>query len=70
MTLRLDKVSYQVETSAGAVEVLHDVDLELPEGSISAIVGPNGSGKSTLARLASGLLRGSSGTVALVEGPG
>ena len=70
MTLRLDKVSYQVETSAGAVEVLHDVDLELPEGSISAIVGPNGSGKSTLARLASGLLRGSSGTVALVDGSG
>ncbi len=59
----LDKVSYQIETSAGAVQILRDIDLELPDGSISAIVGPNGSGKSTLARLISGLLRPSSGSI-------
>lgn len=61
--LVLSKVSYQIETSAGAVQILRDIDLELPDGSISAIVGPNGSGKSTLARLASGLLRPTSGSV-------
>lgn len=32
-------------------EVLHDVNLELPEESFTALVGPSGSGKSTIARL-------------------
>lgn len=32
-------------------EVLHDVNLELPEGSFTALVGPYGGGKSTIARL-------------------
>ena len=32
-------------------EVLHDVSLELPEGSFTALVGPSGGGKSTIARL-------------------
>lgn len=65
--IRLDKVSYQIETSAGAVQILRDIELELPEGSISAIVGPNGSGKSTLARLVSGLLRPTSGSIQMLS---
>ena len=32
-------------------DVLHDVNLELPEGSFTALVGPSGGGKSTIARL-------------------
>ncbi len=64
--IRLDKVSYQIETSAGAVQILRDIELELPEGSISAIVGPNGSGKSTLARLVSGLLHPTSGSIQML----
>ena len=32
-------------------KVLHDVNLELPEGSFTALVGPSGGGKSTIARL-------------------
>ena len=32
-------------------EVLHDVNLELPEGSFTALVGPSGGSKSTIARL-------------------
>lgn len=32
-------------------EVLNDVNLELPEGSFTALVGPSGGGKSTIARL-------------------
>lgn len=31
--------------------VLHDIDIELAPGTITALVGPSGSGKSTLARL-------------------
>ncbi|MEU6831076.1 ABC transporter ATP-binding protein [Nocardia beijingensis] len=32
-------------------DVLHDIDLELAPGTITALVGPSGSGKSTLAKL-------------------
>ncbi len=36
---------------AGTADVLHGVDLRLPQGSFSALVGPSGGGKSTVARL-------------------
>lgn len=32
-------------------EVLHGIDLRLPEGSFTALVGPSGGGKSTVAKL-------------------
>ena len=43
--------------------VLWDVDLEVPEGKLMAIVGPNGAGKTTLIKAALGLLKATSGTV-------
>ena len=47
----------------GGSDVLHGVDLAVPEGSITCIVGPNGAGKSTVLRTVSGLLRPRSGSI-------
>jgi iron complex transport system ATP-binding protein len=40
----------------GRTEVLHGIDLRLPQGRWTSIVGPNGAGKSTLLRVLAGLL--------------
>jgi zinc transport system ATP-binding protein len=45
------------------LEVLHSVDLSVPDKSLVAVVGPNGGGKTTLMRLALGLLKPQRGTV-------
>ena len=42
---------------------LRDCTLEIPAGSVSALVGPNGAGKTTLLHLVIGLSRQTSGTV-------
>lgn len=38
-------------TGKAEEEVLHGIDLKLPEGSFTALVGPSGGGKSTVAKL-------------------
>ncbi|MDO5548537.1 MAG: ABC transporter ATP-binding protein [Eubacteriales bacterium] len=35
-------------------EILHDISLNIPEGSLTAFVGPSGGGKSTIAKLIAG----------------
>lgn len=40
----------------GAIQVLWDVDLVVPEGSAVVLFGPNGAGKSTLLRCIMGLV--------------
>ncbi len=58
----------------GAHPVLTGVDLEVPAGSLTAILGPSGSGKTTLLRLLAGFERADAGTISigdgLVDGPG
>jgi iron(III) transport system ATP-binding protein len=58
----------------GTHPVLTGVDLEVPAGSLTAILGPSGSGKTTLLRLLAGFDRADAGTItigdALVDGPG
>jgi ABC-2 type transport system ATP-binding protein len=49
----------------GAIWALRHCDLELPACRVIALVGPNGAGKTTLLQLASGLIRPTTGSVAL-----
>ena len=44
-----------VVKSFGAVAVLKDVSLEIPSGSLTALLGPSGGGKTTLLRVIAGL---------------
>jgi putative ABC transport system ATP-binding protein len=45
------------------IDVLHGLDLDVPEGDFLALMGPSGSGKTTLLNLVGGLDRPSRGTV-------
>jgi sulfate transport system ATP-binding protein len=49
----------------GAFTALDDVSVEVPGGSLVALLGPSGSGKSTLLRVIAGLERPDTGTVLL-----
>jgi branched-chain amino acid transport system ATP-binding protein len=49
----------------GRKNVLSGIDIEVPAGSVVAILGANGAGKSTLLKAIVGLIRRSSGTIEL-----
>src|SRR6266513_431125 len=49
----------------GTFTALDDISLEIPDGSLTAVLGPSGSGKSTLLRIVAGLERPDSGEVLL-----
>ena len=47
----------------GSTWALSDCTIEIPAGSVTALVGPNGSGKTTLLHLVIGLARATAGSV-------
>jgi len=57
--LKVEKLS----VSYGAIKALHEVSLDVPEGSIVTLIGANGAGKSTALRAISGLVRCAGGSV-------
>jgi urea transport system ATP-binding protein len=54
-----------VTTGYGRTTVVHDVDLTVPDGALTAVLGHNGAGKTTLLRAVLGLLPLRAGTVRL-----
>ena len=59
MMLRVE----HVDVRYGDLQVLWDVNLEVKEGEIVALVGSNGAGKSTLIRTIAGLVKPSGGAI-------
>jgi len=45
-----------VTSGYGKVEILHDLSIGVPEGSVVALLGPNGAGKTTTLKVISGTL--------------
>ncbi|MEV7084546.1 zinc ABC transporter ATP-binding protein AztA [Streptomyces sp. NPDC093085] len=61
---RTPRVSlHGVSAGYGRATVLDRLDVDIPEGEVTAVVGPNGSGKSTLLGLLAGVIPAASGTV-------
>jgi branched-chain amino acid transport system ATP-binding protein len=54
-----------VEAGYGKATVLRDVTLDVPAGTVVALLGPNGGGKTTLLRTAAGLITPSAGRVSI-----
>lgn len=59
--INVNKIFYTSES--GAIEVLHDVSLEVKSGEFICIVGPSGCGKSTLVNIIAGLEKVTKGKV-------
>ncbi|MCR5732168.1 MAG: ABC transporter ATP-binding protein/permease [Sphaerochaetaceae bacterium] len=60
-TIRMEDVHFKYDEK----EVLHGIDVEIKEGTFTALVGPSGSGKSTIARLISGLWDTTEGKISI-----
>ena len=59
----LKGVSRVYQKGKERVEVLHELDLRIPNGDFLALMGPSGSGKTTLLNLLGGLDKPTAGTV-------
>ena len=63
MLLTAHQLHHTYSGTQTPVQALRGVDLQLEEGSFTALMGPSGCGKSTLLNLTAGLLKPLSGTV-------
>ncbi len=57
----------KVDRAYGKFKVLHDINLDIPDGEFTVLVGPSGCGKSTLLRLIAGLDKPTSGEI-IIDG--
>ncbi|MEU8263799.1 ABC transporter ATP-binding protein [Micromonospora sp. NPDC048999] len=63
MSLNLTDITLTYPDGAGRLTALHQVTLDVPRGSLTAVVGPSGSGKSSLLAVAATLIAPDAGTV-------
>jgi branched-chain amino acid transport system ATP-binding protein len=57
--LRIENISLTI----GGLQILRNVNVELPEGKITSIIGPNGAGKTTLFNVITGRMSPTTGKV-------
>ncbi|MEI7596293.1 MAG: peptidase domain-containing ABC transporter [Bacteroidota bacterium] len=65
-SLKINNLSFQYD-GAGSEKVLDEINLEIPQGKITAIVGTSGSGKTTLVKLLLGFYPPVSGEIKVGE---
>lgn len=65
VTVQMRQVVKHYKRGAERVEVLHQLDLDVPAGQFLALMGPSGSGKTTLLNLMGGLDRPDSGQITI-----
>ena len=61
--LELKGLTYQVEDTGAALDILQDIDLTIEAGKLVVITGPNGGGKTTLAKAVMGLVKPTGGRI-------
>jgi len=74
LTQRIDDPRPLLELSGiraayGRIEVLHGIDLRIPEGAVVALLGPNGAGKTTTINVCSGLMKPTRGIITIAGRP-
>jgi putative ABC transport system ATP-binding protein len=67
--VRTQNVHKEYRRGSERIDVLQDINLEIPQGDFLALMGPSGSGKTTLLNLIGGLDRPTSGSVEVAGEP-
>ena len=62
-SLQIKELEKSFKIGKNEERILKSIDLELPEGRVTALVGTSGSGKSTLLTIAAGLQKSSAGKI-------
>ena len=61
--LELRHISYSVQDEGGALDILNDISLTVPDHKLMVFTGPNGGGKTTLAKIIMGLAQPTAGQI-------
>ena len=63
--LKVEHISNVYQSGDRQLQVLHNINFEVPDGQVCAIVGPSGSGKTTLLGLCAGLDHPTEGEISI-----